>query len=87
MNDKEEIERLKLRLYEAEQQIIKLKNQVEPNWMDDDEYDDMGYDEDDEEERQYQEDAERASNCKCGAWTFGKDGNVYHVADCYCGAD
>lgn len=44
-------------------------------------------DDDDAEERAYEEDAERASNCKCGAWQFDKKGNVIHVADCCCGAD
>lgn len=40
-----------------------------------------------EQEREEEERAERAANCKCGAWKFGKDGQVCHVADCYCGAE
>lgn len=54
-----------------------------------DEEDDGWYDddEDDIEERRENERAEIAYNCKCGAWVFGKDGRVYHVADCVCGAD
>lgn len=36
-----------------------------------------------EEEEKY----ERASNCTCGAWIITKRGNVYHVADCCCGAE
>lgn len=60
--------------------------------MEEDDFeDDMWYDEDDWYEEQMQRKAEqmaeRASMCKCGAWQFGKDGNVYHVADCCCGAE
>jgi uncharacterized Zn finger protein (UPF0148 family) len=39
------------------------------------------------EERRQEELAERAATCECGAWVFGKDGKVYHVADCCCGAE
>lgn len=39
------------------------------------------------EEKEYEEMAERAANCKCGAWQFAKDGSVIHVADCCCGAE
>ena len=28
---------------------------------------------------------ENALSCKCGAWGFGENGNVYHAADCVCG--
>lgn len=56
----------------------------------DDEWED-DYDEDDwreeMEERKAEELAERAANCKCGAWQFAKDGSVVHVADCCCGAE
>lgn len=44
-------------------------------------------DEDDLEEQRENDRAERASNCSCGAWGFGKDGRAYHVADCICGAE
>ncbi|MEW6468888.1 MAG: hypothetical protein AB1458_08190 [Bacteroidota bacterium] len=28
--------------------------------------------------------ADRAASCKCGAWTFAKNGRVVHTADCRC---
>lgn len=51
--------------------------------MAEDDFDDW----DEEEDRQAEEDYERACACTCGAWTIGKDGRGYHVADCFCGAD
>lgn len=48
--------------------------------------DDFDEDDCDEEEDMEYERAEYASSCTCGAWAFGKDGRVYNVADCYCGA-
>lgn len=52
-----------------------------------DESDDEEWDADDEEERWAEEEAEYAATCTCGAWVFGKDGKVYHIADCFCGAE
>lgn len=45
-------------------------------------YDSEYYQEKAEEERE-----QRALECSCGAWQMGKDGKVYHVADCCCGAE
>lgn len=57
----------------------------------DDDWEDDDYDEDDwreeQEERRLEELAERAATCRCGAWQFAKNGEVVHVADCYCGAE
>lgn len=55
---------------------------------DDCEYgEDDGTDEDFYREQHEKELEERAWNCSCGAWQIGKDGKVYHVADCCCGAE
>lgn len=54
--------------------------------IEDDDYDELDWEEE-EQEREEEEMAERSSFCSCGAWVFGKDGKVYHVADCYCGAE
>lgn len=55
----------------------------------DDDFDEYDEDEDDDDyyERQQEELQERAMNCTCGAWKLGKSGEVYHVADCCCGAE
>ena len=53
-----------------------------------DDYDeDSDYDDDDYFEREQEELQERAMNCTCGAWKMSKSGEVYHVADCCCGAE
>ena len=53
-----------------------------------DDYDeDSDYDDDDYYEREHEELQERAMNCTCGAWRMSKSGEVYHVADCCCGAE
>jgi hypothetical protein len=54
--------------------------------IEDDDYDELDWEEE-EQERKEEEMAERAASCNCGAWVFGKDGKVYHVSDCYCGAE
>jgi hypothetical protein len=54
----------------------------------DDDFDEYDNDNDDDYyERQQEELQERAMNCTCGAWKLGKSGEVYHVADCCCGAE
>jgi hypothetical protein len=57
--------------------------------FDDDDFDDDSdeYDPDDFYERQQEELQDRAMDCTCGAWKLGKSGEVYHVADCCCGAE
>jgi len=54
--------------------------------LDDDDYDERDWEEE-KAERRFEEDAERAALCKCGAWQFNKTGIVIHVADCICGAE
>lgn len=57
-------------------------------YLDAEEDEDDGRDwEEEEREREYEELAERASSCKCGAWQFNKKGDVVHIADCCCGAE
>lgn len=52
-------------------------------------YDDV--DVEDERERYLEQREEElaylAASCKCGAWQFSSNGQVIHVADCYCGAE
>ncbi len=48
---------------------------------DEDEY--FNDDEESEEERML----EIASNCTCRAYVIADNGNAYHIASCYCGAD
>jgi len=55
------------------------------DYFDDD--DDYFGDDDDYMERHEEEMQERASNCTCGAWKMSKNGEVFHVADCCCGAE
>ena len=55
------------------------------DYFDDD--DDYFGDDDDYMERHEEEMQERASNCTCGAWKMSKSGEVFHVADCCCGAE
>jgi hypothetical protein len=50
-------------------------------------FDDYFDDDDDYMERHEEEMQERASNCTCGAWKMSKNGEVFHVADCCCGAE
>jgi hypothetical protein len=45
------------------------------------------WDDDDYEEDFYTQSEHLASTCRCGAWKFGKNGVVLHVADCVCGAE
>ena len=56
------------------------------DWDEDDYYDEE-WEREEIMERREEELAERAATCSCGAWVFGKDGKVYHVADCCCGAE
>ena len=67
----------------------KLENSNEYPYDDFDDYDDSDENdyEDDFYERQQEELQERAMECTCGAWKLGKSGEVYHVADCCCGAE
>lgn len=64
-----------------------IHNQIE----EDQNEDDLWYDEDEDYERQKEaereNDMERAMMCTCGAWVLTKIGKVYHVSDCYCGAE
>jgi hypothetical protein len=55
--------------------------------LDDDDYEDAEDYRDRMEEQRFEELAERAALCKCGAWQFAKNGEVVHVADCCCGAE
>ena len=56
--------------------------------FDNDDFDEYDNDNDDDYyERQQEELQERAMYCTCGAWKLGKSGEVYHVADCCCGAE
>lgn len=45
------------------------------------------YDEEYYREKADEERERKAIECSCGAWKMGKDGKVYHVADCFCGAE
>ena len=62
----------------------------EPDYdLDDDSHD---YDEDDDrddwEEKEAERLAEIADKCTCGAWQFNEQRTeVFHVADCCCGAE
>jgi hypothetical protein len=54
--------------------------------------DDDDYEDDDDfyerlEEQKQEELWERAHECTCGAWQHDNKGNVFHVADCCCGAE
>lgn len=61
------------------------ERQREADWdLEDDDFD-RGDAEDEEDER-YQEEYETALNCSCGAWII-RDNTVYHIADCFCGAE
>jgi hypothetical protein len=53
------------------------------------EYDDEDdrLDDDDHYEDLYNHWEQLASTCRCGAWKFGQNGEVFHVADCVCGAE
>jgi hypothetical protein len=51
-----------------------------------DEYDYDGFYED-LEDREFEERILMAANCKCGAWAISKSGEIFHVADCVCGAE
>lgn len=77
--------------YEAAKKIVEEYERLEMmqgylEAEEDDGYDDRDWEEE-EAEREYEEKAERAATCKCGAWVFNKNGNPVHVADCFCGAE
>ena len=45
---------------------------------------DLPYNDDDDD---YDIEIDFATDCKCGAWVFAKDGSILHIADCVCGAE
>jgi hypothetical protein len=79
-------------LFKTLGEIVKPTEQESPKvpndfYDDDEDYDDDYYDDDYYQERREEELQERASNCTCGAWRMSKTGEVFHVADCCCGAE
>ena len=78
--EEEELDNVRTYLQNLEQ-VLK-----DNDCYDEDDYSDE-YNPDDFYERQQEELQERAMECTCGAWKLGKSGEVYHVADCCCGAE
>lgn len=77
--------------FEKAQRIIDeyhRERQQQAEWdLEEDEPDDEDYYERLEEDKEL-ELAERAFNCRCGAWRFNSDKTkVLHLADCICGAE
>ena len=66
--------------------VPSIADYYDEDFDDYDDRDENDYD-DDFYERQQEELQERALDCTCGAWKLGKNGEVYHVADCCCGAE
>lgn len=64
-----------------------INNHIEEDQNEDDLWYDGDYDDTEDMTREEEENYDRATSCTCGAWVMTEKGNVFHVADCYCGAE